>query len=337
MRLLTGALGPRHPDVANVLLELAGTYHDRSDCGRAQDLCVRALQSLGRRRCGKDGDRLRFAALALHADLLVAAGRYREARRVWRRTLGLAERALGAAERRAAHNGLGVVCKHLGCLDEAEGHYRVALRSARRARAALELATLYHNLGGLDHARGRFVRGAATARRGLRLREAALGSAHTAVAADKAALASLLEGNDDLEGAEALYREAIRVFRRAYGRTHFEVGLNLGNLAAVAHRRGDLATAGRRYGRALAIQERAAGPAHPLLALLVENFATLRLEQGRQAEAASLYRRAAAIYARTLGPRHPDTLMALRHWRAITKAGAVISAERSTRSRRSDP
>ena len=75
LRLLTGALGPRHPDVANVLLELAGTYHDRGDGGRAQDLCVRAPETLGGRCCGKDGDRLRFALSILIRLLpILAAG-----------------------------------------------------------------------------------------------------------------------------------------------------------------------------------------------------------------------------------------------------------------------
>jgi tetratricopeptide (TPR) repeat protein len=312
LELLSRALGPRHPDVANVLLELSATYLDRGDTARAIPLCERALTILARVRCGLDGDRLRFAALAQHGGLLLAAGRYREARAAWSRALRLADRKLGSAERRTAHGGLGVACKHLGRLDEAEAHYREALASLGRARRPLDLATLYHNLGGLEHARGRFARGAALARRGLRLREAALGPKHVDVAADKAALASLLVGKGDLDAAEALYQEAIAVFRRAYGPRHFEVGFNLGNLAAVAHQRGDLAEAARRYARALAIQEAAAGPAHTSLALLLENFATLRRAQGRVAEAAALCRRAVAVYTRALGARHPDTRAARR-------------------------
>lgn len=319
LALLVPALGPRHPDVANVQLELSGTFQDRGEIAEAIPLCEEALASLGRARCGVDGDRLRCAALGQLGGLLVAAGRYGEARGLWARAVRLAEQKLGRTEQLGALNGLGVASKHLGRLDDAEAAYRRALRLAHRAHQPLVLATLYHNLGGLEHARGRYARGAPLARRGLDLRVATVGPTHVSVAADKAALASLLVGTGELDGAEALYREALDLFGRAYGPRHFEVGFNLGNLAALAQQRGRRAEAARLYQRALGIQEEAAGRSHPYLALLLENFAALRVDQGRTAEATALYRRAVAVYTRALGARHPDTVAARRALAALAR------------------
>lgn len=312
LALLRAALGDGHADVANVLLELSATYQDRGDTDKALPPCRRAVAILNRLRCGIDGDRLRFSALAQLGDLLVAAGRYREAAVPWKRAARLAERKLGPVESISALNGLGVIDKYLARFDEAEALYRRALALARRTREVGPevLATLYHNLGGLEHSRGRFARGVRFGRRSVVQREAVLGRRHVDVAADKAALASLLEGCGRLAEAEALYREAIAVFRRALGARHYEVGFNLGNLAAIEHRRGALTQAARLYQRAAAILEEAVGPSHPHLGLVLENFAGLRLEQARPAAAVTLCQRVVRIYGRALGPRHPDTIAA---------------------------
>jgi tetratricopeptide (TPR) repeat protein len=310
--LIRGALGQRHPDVVGVLLDLAGTYHDRGESHAALTHCQQAVISLGRGR-GVDRDRLRLAALALLGELLVAHGRYREALTPWRRAVTVARR-LGHAELGGALNGLGVVHRHLGRLDAAAALYREALAEIRRARpvSALQLASIYHNLGGLEHARERFARGVPLARRAVAARIAALGHDHVDAAADRAALASLLVGCGRLDEAEDHYRQALAVFRKRLGPRHFEVGFNLGNLAAIEHMRGRHGPAARLYGRALAIQETAAGASHPQLALLLSNFATLRRAQDREAEAIALQRRAAAIYAGALGQRHPDAIAARR-------------------------
>ncbi|MBK9266132.1 MAG: tetratricopeptide repeat protein [Polyangiaceae bacterium] len=325
LSLLENALGPRHPDVANVLLEIAGTFEDCGESAMAIEPCERAAAILARVRCGIEGELLKFASLSLLGRLYVAAGRYREAKKSCTRALHVAEQKLGHAERCDAHNGLGVVHRHLGKLDIAEAHYRQSLALLGRPRPPQAMATLYHNLAGLEHARGQHARGIVLARRGLRLREKALGPAHVSVAADKAALASLYEGKGDLAAAATLYHEAIAIFRKAYGPKHFEVGFNLGNLAAILHEQGRLSEASKMYRRALAIQEEAAGASHPFLALLLENFASLRLAKNRPVEAAALQDRAIAIYSRALGSRHPDTLAARKTRRDIMRC-----VERST-------
>ena len=168
--LLRRALGQRHPDVANVLLELAGTYSDRGESQTALLHGQQALACLGRSR-GRDVDRLRLAALTLIGELLLAHGRYREALAPWRRAVTVARR-MGPVELGGSLNGLGVVQRHLGRLDAAESLYRQALVQIRRARpvSPLQLASLYHNLGGLEHARERHARGVQIGRASCRER-----------------------------------------------------------------------------------------------------------------------------------------------------------------------
>jgi Tfp pilus assembly protein PilF len=100
----------------------------------------------------------------------------------------------------------------------------------------------------------------------VEIRERACGPQHHAAAADKAALASILDALGRPGEADAL-----AVFERAYGTAHFDVAVNLHNLAAIAHRRGDLAQAETLYRRALAIKEDVLGHDHPELVTTLNN------------------------------------------------------------------
>jgi hypothetical protein len=79
------------------------------------------------------------------------------------------------------------------------------------------VAGLYHTLGGLEHTRGRHALSEPLARRAVVLRLRALGEDNPAVAADRAPLAALLDGQDKDDEAERLYRQAVAVFVRAFG------------------------------------------------------------------------------------------------------------------------
>lgn len=340
LRLLESSLGPRHPDVGNVLLEISGCFEDCGDHLPALEPCTRALSILNHVRCGLDGYRLKFLALISLGRLQTTAGDYRQARQLWKRALRLAEKSLTRDEISSAHNGLGVVSRHLDAWDQAEAHYRQALASSPRPRHPLALATLYHNLAGLEHARGRFARGIPLALRGLRWREAALGNDHVSIAADKAALASLYEGRGDLEKAESLYQEAIALFRRTYGPRHAEVGFNLGNLAAIAFQRGQFDLAANLYKESLLIQEKTLGPEHPNLATLLENFAQLRVAEKRYEEAVLLQDRAMTICRKVFGDRHQRTGEArwtreeILHCAGHTRAGKLRADVRNWRALR---
>jgi tetratricopeptide (TPR) repeat protein len=121
-----------------------------------------------------------------------------------------------------------------------------------------EVATVLHNMGGLAHAAGRPADGEPDARRVVRIREAGLGVEHRD-AADRAALAAILDALGRHDEAAELLEGALVVFERTLGPDHHEVGVTLANLGAIDARRGDLDSAGRRLRRALAIKQRTLG------------------------------------------------------------------------------
>ena len=100
---------------------------------------------------------------------------------------------------------------------------------------------MLHNMGGLAHAAGRPADGEQAARRAVTIREANLGANHPDVAADRAALAAILDALGRHDEAAELLEGALAVFQRTLGPDHYEVGVTLANLGAIDARRGDLA------------------------------------------------------------------------------------------------
>src|SRR4051794_11795494 len=93
-------------------------------------------------------------------------------------------------------NELGVVLKYTGGFSEAAELYAQAhaVLVARLGPAHADIAMVLHNIGGLAHVAGRLVDGEPAARSAVSVRAAALGDEHPATAADRAALAAILDG-----------------------------------------------------------------------------------------------------------------------------------------------
>jgi tetratricopeptide (TPR) repeat protein len=313
--------GPLHVDVANALVELGLVLEARDRLREGARCHDRALRILARDR-SRDPDiaRLGIRARTARAGIDRTLGAYAAADRGYRIAHAAIRRRFGPRDRYLAgvFNDFGVLRKAQGRYDEALAFYRRALplvaRDDRHARATLE-----HNLGGIEHARGNFARAEPHARRAVRLRTALVGADHTAVAADVAALAAIVDARGRLGQAAALYRRALAVFARALGPTSLEVGLNLACLAAVEQRRNARGRARALYRRALAIQERVLGRHHADVAMTVNNLAVLERDEGDLARAASLFERALSSFVKTLGRRHPHAVLALANSRAVAR------------------
>jgi len=254
--------------------------------------------------------RLQVRALREAGHRKTEAADYAEAEVDLRRALALSESALGPHDLETARtlNDLGMFAKYTARFDEGAADYARALTiAAGPAGDVLLVADLYHNLGGLEHARGRFAAGEPLARHGLAIRVRELGPEHPDVAADRAALAALLDGQGRLEEAETLYQDAIRVLERVRGPPPIELAVSLNNLAAIRTAQGRLAEAEALYRRALALKETRLGPDHPDVATTLNNLALLCKKDRRLPEAAALYARALDIFTRALGPDHPKT------------------------------
>jgi tetratricopeptide (TPR) repeat protein len=332
LALYVDAEGPRHPDVANALVELGQILEARDELRGARASHRRAVAILARASKAALAD-LDIARLALRARILLAGveralGAYPAADRLFAAALRDARRTFGPRDPDVAG-----ILNNLGVLRKAQGRYAEAARFYRRALPILEgwgdkgaLATLYHNLGGIEHARGRYAAGEPHARRSVELRRAAHGAGHLGVAADVAALAAIIDARGRLDEAADLYGQALAVFRRKLGAQSSEVGLNLSNLASLRQRQGRYAAAERLYRRALAIQQRVFGRAHAEVAMTLNNMAYLVRETGDLARAERLYRRALDTFERAVGARHPHTRLCRGNYRAVV-------AERAKRRR----
>ena len=82
------------------------------------------------------------------------------------------------------------------------------------------------------------------------------------VAADRAALAAILDAQGRHREAEVTLRDALSVVERVLGRDHYEVALALERLAAVVRRGGDEGQAFALCERSLAIKRRILGDDH---------------------------------------------------------------------------
>lgn len=313
------AEGPRSPDLANALVELGRVLEARDRLADAARCHRRALALLAHAPRHPDFTRLAIEGRLALAGVLRTRGALGEADRLNRAALAAARR-LGPRDPLVASalNNLGVLRKAQGRYAEALACYqRAAPLLARRDREAR--ATLHHNLGGIAHAQGRLADAEPHARRAVRLREAALGGEHPAVAADMAALAAVVEARGRFAQAAQLYRRAATTFRRRLGAGSLEAGLAAAGLAAVEQQRGRTARARALYQRALPVLERKLGRDHADVALTVNNLAVLEQAAGRLRQAAALFRRAAASFARSVGPRHPHSRLARNNLKTVEK------------------
>lgn len=213
---------------------------------------------------------------------------------------------MDAPELAAALNALGIVCKYSGRFAEGERHYvrALAILEVAGQGATPAAAAIHHNIGGIRHARGDYAAAESPARRAVAINERALGHDDPATAADRAALAPILDalGRDD--EAEDLLRSALAAFGRE--RDDYEVAMTLGNLAAILQRRGELEAAAIMHRRSLETKERILGADHPELATTMSNLATTLHALGRSDEVVPLLRRAVGLAERSLAPDHPD-------------------------------
>ena len=83
-----------------------------------------------------------------------------------------------------------------------------------------------------------------------------------AVAADRSALAAILDAQGRHREALAPLKQALALVEAELGREHYEVAVLLITLAAVAERAGDPRQAEDSYVRALSIQRRVLGDRH---------------------------------------------------------------------------
>ena len=219
--------------------------------------------------------------LDAHATILKTMGQYAVAEPLYRRALGIYEKALG------------------------KDHPNVA--------------TSLNNLALLLASQGKYVEAEPLYRRALAIKEKALGPDHPDVATSLNNLALLLASQGKYVEAEPLYRRALAIKEKALGPDHPGVATSLNNLAGLLYTQGKYAEAEPLYRRALVIREKVLGKDHPDVATSLNNLAGLLYSQGKYAEAEPLYRRALAIDEKALGKDHPTTVTIRNNLNSLPK------------------
>lgn len=305
------AVGARHPDVANLLLELARIERDLGRLPAAERLARRSLATItpfARLRV-PEIRRIRVQAMGTLAHLLVARGAWPEARGIYARALRAAA-PLGPRDpdRIALWNERAIFYKFEGRLEQAARLYARALTALGTHRDPDAEAALLHNLAGLDHARGRFGRAERFARRGLARRAVAVGREHPSYAADLAGYGAIVAGQERWARAKSLYVRAVRILERASGPDHPEIAYTLGNLGAACEATGHLDEARRHYARALAVARRTIGTRNVDVAVMLHNMSVLARKAGDRRGETRLHGRALRVARAAVGPRHPRYL-----------------------------
>jgi tetratricopeptide (TPR) repeat protein len=184
-------------------------------------------------------------------------------------------------------------------LVEVERSYRRAVQAVEDSlgRERDEVATPQRHLADVEDARRRRAEAARRVSSALTIRSAALRTGHSDIAADLAALATLLVSENRYEEPEPLLQRALITFDAFLGPESLEVAVVAHQLAQIlgASGRGDEAR--WLYERSLGIRRRALDPGHLDVVTTLHNLALLYQAEGRAREAADLWAEASAMFA----------------------------------------
>jgi CHAT domain-containing protein/Tfp pilus assembly protein PilF len=317
------ALGPDHPDVADILNKLAILYHSQGRYADAEPLYKRSL-AIRAKVFGPGPDV--GASLNNLAELYRAQGRYAEAEPIYKLSLSIREKTLGPDHPDVASslNNLAAVYSSQGRYADAEPLYRrsLAIREKTLGPDHLEVAHSMSNIAILYDSEGRYANAEPLLKRSLAIQEKNLDPNHPDVATSLQLLAGLYQKQGRYAEAEPLLRRSLAIRQKTLGPDHPEVAQSLNNLANLYHSLGRYVDAEPLFKQSLAIHERVNGRDHPDVGTSLNNLANLYFAQGRYADAEPLLKRSLAIEEKVLGPDHPAVATSLNNLANLYKAQA---------------
>ena len=249
------------------------------------------------------------------AELYRNQGRYGEAEPLYKRSLAIYEKLLGAE-----HSLTATSLNNLAGLYESQGRYVEAEPLYKRSLAITEKVlgsehphsgASLNNLAGLYKSQGRYVDAEPLYKRSLAIKEKVLGREHPSTATSLNNLAALYKSQGRYGEAEPLYKRSLALYETLLGAEHSLTAASLNNLAGLYQDQGRYGEAEPLYKRALAISEKVLGAEHPSTATSLNNLAELYRSQGRYGDAEPLYVRTVAIVEKVLGAEHPLTASSL--------------------------
>ncbi|MFQ5413764.1 MAG: tetratricopeptide repeat protein [Phycisphaerae bacterium] len=230
-------------------------------------------------------------------------------------------------------NNLGALLYANGHYAEAEGVLRAALDSRTRLLGVddVDTAETQVSLGATLYARGKYAEAATLASAALATQRKHLGAQDVGTTEALGVLGAIAKRNrDQLDQAQAYFRQEADIRIARFGRRHTTVATALNNLASVLADKGDVAEAERVYREVLEIKRDLYGDDHPKVAVTLSNLVGLLRDKGDLDGAEPYARQVLAIRRRTLGSSHPDLALALRKYGLLQRdRGALDDAERA--------
>jgi CHAT domain-containing protein/Tfp pilus assembly protein PilF len=324
------ALGPRHPDVAISLNNLARLYQAQGAYARAEPLYARAL-GIRQKALGAMHPDV-AASLNNLGELYFAQAAYAHAEPLFVRALDIREKMLGAMHPDVAEslNDLAVLYWDQGTYTRAEPLFVRALDIREKVLGAThpDVAQSLNNLALLYQDQGAYARAEPLYVRALDIREKVLGATHPDVAISLSNLATIYKDQGMYTQAEPLLVRALNIQENTLGAMHPDVATSLSNLAIIYKDQGTYARAESLLVRALDIREKVLGATHPDVAANLNNLARLYQDQGAYARAEPLFLRALDIWKKIRGPMHPNVATSLNNLaRLYQDQGAYARAE----------
>lgn len=323
------ALGPSHAATVRNELSLVLLYREQDRLDEAVQL-VDELQARTAASLDAD-DPLRLTVLHNQALLWKAAGRFRDAEKLYREVAAARERVLGPDHdsTTATLQSLGTLLLGTNRAAEARDVLSDCLERATRGGAgktvtlqvADNLAEAWRDLGDLPRA-------AAMHRETMAACEQHLGPDHALTIGCGYHLLLVLHKQRDHVAMKALVDELLPRCERTFGAENRRTMDLLAAGAAAALHAGDAATACRHFGRAYDVKQKKLGPSHPDTFLAGQNLAEGQLAAGDGAAAIAT----TTVLTGRL-PQSPDVppvsaaYTQLLHARALHASGSSREAE----------
>lgn len=244
-------------------------------------------------------------------------GNYREAERLYSRSLAVSEEALGPRHPETANalNNLALVYSDQGRAADAERLYLRAVAILERSKGESDpslavplnnLAMIYANQGRLNEAEKLYLRS-------LKIDGDKLGANRPELALRLNNIAELYKAQGRYAEAESNHRRALAIREQALEPGHPDIAASLNNLAMIETIYGRYKEARDMFQRALFIYEKAFGPESQATAIITSNLGSLSQATGSYTEAEELFRRALRISEKSLGGNHPTVATGLNN------------------------
>jgi tetratricopeptide (TPR) repeat protein len=258
------ALGPDHPQVAAILINIGNLYLRQGKYAEALDQYERSL-AIYRAVFGDDHPDL-FGAHYSKGHALLYQARYGEALESYGRALALREAALGPDNPNLAGvlNNMGVAHEYRGELEEAYVLYSRSLELKRAQNPDHpSVANSEANLGSLMSSLGRYDEALAHHERALAIRTAKHSEPHADVANSLDRTGSVYRSMGRLDEAMDYHKRARETYVAALGADHPEVAVTLLNIGRVHSARGEHAKALAVFRESASIRASKLGEDHP--------------------------------------------------------------------------